>query len=131
MFRSKAAIFVALMVVFAITCFAPVMASADSLQNNKNLWRNITIGSALVAGVLTSATTAQAMLALSGSLASVSSSEEMAEHLVQTIPSVIDCDRAIVSLALYAAESSWAYATHGFDDQAAANGGFARQVDAG
>jgi diguanylate cyclase (GGDEF)-like protein len=66
------------------------------------------------------ATTAQAMLALSGSLASVSSSEEMAQHLVQTIPSVIDCDRAIVSLALHAAESTWAYATHGFDDQAAA-----------
>jgi diguanylate cyclase (GGDEF)-like protein len=65
------------------------------------------------------ATTAQALLALSGSLASVASSEEMAQLLVHTIPSVIDCDRAIVSLALWAAEPTWAYATNGFDDQTA------------
>jgi diguanylate cyclase (GGDEF)-like protein len=65
------------------------------------------------------ATTAQAMLALSASLASVSTSGEMAQHLVQTLPSVIDCDRAIVSLALFASETTWAYATHGFDDQTA------------
>jgi diguanylate cyclase (GGDEF)-like protein len=66
------------------------------------------------------ATTAQAMLALSGSLASASSSEEMANQLVRAIPSVVDCDRAIVSLALFASEHTWAYATHGFDKRTAA-----------
>lgn len=45
------------------------------------------------------AETAQALLALSSSLADFATSDEMAQHLAQTIPSVIDCDRAIVSLA--------------------------------
>jgi diguanylate cyclase (GGDEF)-like protein len=58
---------------------------------------------------------AQALLTLSGSLGSLATSEEMAQHLARTIPSVIDCDRAIVSLALSAGETTWAFATYGFD----------------
>jgi diguanylate cyclase (GGDEF)-like protein len=61
------------------------------------------------------AETAQALLALSSSLGDFSTSDEMAQHLAQIIPSVIDCDRAIVSLALSANETTWAYATYGFD----------------
>ena len=61
------------------------------------------------------AETAQALLALSSSLGGFSTSDEMAHHLASIIPSVIDCDRAIVSLALSASETTWAYATHGFD----------------
>jgi diguanylate cyclase (GGDEF)-like protein len=61
------------------------------------------------------AETAQALLALSGSLGDFSTSDEMAQHLAQIIPSVIDCDRAIVSLALSTSEETWAYATYGFD----------------
>jgi diguanylate cyclase (GGDEF)-like protein len=66
------------------------------------------------------ATTAQALLALSGALASLAGSGEMAEHLARTVPSVIDCDRVIVSLANTGAESDWVYATHGFDEATAA-----------
>jgi diguanylate cyclase (GGDEF)-like protein len=66
------------------------------------------------------AETAQALLALSGSLGDFSTSDEMAQHLAQIIPSVIDCDRAIVSLALSASETTWAYATYGFDFATAA-----------
>jgi diguanylate cyclase (GGDEF)-like protein len=61
------------------------------------------------------AETAQALLALSGSLGGFSTSDEMAQHLASIIPSVVDCDRAIVSLALSATETTWAYATFGFD----------------
>ena len=61
------------------------------------------------------AETAQALLALSSSLGGISTSDEMAQHLASIIPSVIDCDRAIVSLALSVNETTWAYATHGFD----------------
>ena len=61
------------------------------------------------------AETAQALLALSSSLGDFTTSEEMAQHLASIIPSVIDCDRAIVSLALSASETTWAYATYGFD----------------
>ncbi len=66
------------------------------------------------------AETAQALLALSSSLGDFSTSEEMAQHLASIIPSVIDCDRAIVSLALSASETTWAYATYGFDAPTAA-----------
>jgi diguanylate cyclase (GGDEF)-like protein len=65
------------------------------------------------------ATTAQALLALSSSLADLSTGEDMAAHLARTIPSVIDCDRAIVALADAGAEAKWIYATHGFDEQTA------------
>jgi diguanylate cyclase (GGDEF)-like protein len=58
---------------------------------------------------------AQALLALSSSLGGISTSDEMAQHLASIIPSVIDCDRVIVSLALSVNETTWAYATHGFD----------------
>ena len=61
------------------------------------------------------AETAQALLALSSSLGGFTTSDEMAQHLASIIPSVIDCDRAIVSLALSASETTWAYATYGFD----------------
>jgi diguanylate cyclase (GGDEF)-like protein len=61
------------------------------------------------------AETAQALLALSSSLGGFSTSDEMAQHLASIIPSVIVCDRVIVSLALSANETTWAYATHGFD----------------
>jgi diguanylate cyclase (GGDEF)-like protein len=61
------------------------------------------------------AETAQALLALSGSLGCFTTSDEMAQHLASIIPSVIDCDRVIVSLALSASEPTWAYATYGFD----------------
>jgi diguanylate cyclase (GGDEF)-like protein len=61
------------------------------------------------------AETAQALLALSSSLGNFLTSDEMAQHLASIIPSVIDCDRAIVSLALSANEDTWAYATYGFD----------------
>jgi diguanylate cyclase (GGDEF)-like protein len=61
------------------------------------------------------AETAQALLALSSSLGGFTTSDEMARHLASIIPSVIDCDRAIVSLALSAGETTWAYATNGFD----------------
>jgi diguanylate cyclase (GGDEF)-like protein len=67
------------------------------------------------------AETAQALLALSSSLGDFSTSDEMAQHLSQIIPSVIDCDRVIVSLALSAGETTWAYATHGFDVATAAS----------
>jgi diguanylate cyclase (GGDEF)-like protein len=66
------------------------------------------------------ATTAQALLALSGVLASLGSSAEMAEHLAQTVPSVIDCDRVIVALADSGGETDWVYATNGFDEATAA-----------
>jgi diguanylate cyclase (GGDEF)-like protein len=66
------------------------------------------------------ATTAQALLALSGTLADLSTSEEMAEHLSRTVPSVLDCDRAIVALASTGDEAKWVYATHGFDRESAA-----------
>jgi diguanylate cyclase (GGDEF)-like protein len=66
------------------------------------------------------ATTAQALLALSGTLADLSTSEEMAEHLSRTVPSVIDCDRVIVALASTGREVEWVYATHGFDQDTAA-----------
>jgi len=60
------------------------------------------------------AETAQALLALATSLGDFSTSEQMAQHLAQIIPSVIDCDRAIVSLAISATEGTWAFATSGF-----------------
>ena len=66
------------------------------------------------------ATTAQALLALSGTLSDLSTTEEMAEHLSRTVPAVIDCDRAIVSLASTGDEEKWVYSTHGFDQEAAA-----------
>jgi diguanylate cyclase (GGDEF)-like protein len=66
------------------------------------------------------ATTAQALLALSGKLADLSSSEDMAAHLCRTVPSVIDCDRVIVALASNESDTEWAYATHGFDPETAA-----------
>ena len=66
------------------------------------------------------ATTAQALLALSARLADLSTSEEMAEHLCRTVPSVIDCDRVIVALASSGGEAGWVYATHGFDHETAA-----------
>jgi len=60
------------------------------------------------------ATTAQALLALSSSLAELGTSQEMAEHMARTVPSVIDCDRAIVVLAGSSIEKDWVYASHGF-----------------
>ncbi len=66
------------------------------------------------------ANTAQALLALSGKLADLSTSEEMAGHLCRTVPSVIDCDRVIVALASSGSEAGWVYATHGFDSDTAA-----------
>jgi diguanylate cyclase (GGDEF)-like protein len=66
------------------------------------------------------ATTAQALLALSSTLAELSTNEEMAEHLSRTVPSVIDCDRVIVALASTGEEGRWIYATQGFDDETAA-----------
>ena len=66
------------------------------------------------------ATTAQALLALSGKLADLSTSEEMAALLCRTVPSVIDCDRVIVALASSGSEPEWSYATHGFDRETAA-----------
>ena len=81
------------------------------------------------------ATTAQALLVLSGKLADLSTSEEMATLLCRTVPSVIDCDRVIVALASSASEDGWAYATHGFQRETAdeltalAPGTFAGRVD--
>ncbi len=81
------------------------------------------------------ATTAQALLALSGKLADLSTSEEMAALLCRTVPSVIDCDRVIVALASSGGESAWVHATHGFDRETAAEltslapGAFAGRVD--
>ena len=66
------------------------------------------------------ATTAQALLALSSTLAELSTSEEMADHLSRTVPSVIDCDRVIVALASTGHEARWIYAIHGFDEETAA-----------
>ena len=66
------------------------------------------------------ATTAQALLALSGKLADLSTSEEMAALLCRTVPSVIDCDRVIVALASSGSEPGGSYATHGFDRETAA-----------
>jgi hypothetical protein len=42
----------AILVVFALTALAPglALASAASRQKNKNLWRNLAIGSGVVAG---------------------------------------------------------------------------------
>jgi diguanylate cyclase (GGDEF)-like protein len=65
------------------------------------------------------ATTAQALLALSGSLADLATSEEMAEHLAHTVPSVIDCDRVFVALGDSGSERDWVYATHGFGQRTA------------
>jgi diguanylate cyclase (GGDEF)-like protein len=66
------------------------------------------------------ATTAQALLGLSSSLADLVTSEEMTQHVAATVPSVIDCDRAIVALASSGAEKTWVYATHGFSRSVAA-----------
>jgi diguanylate cyclase (GGDEF)-like protein len=66
------------------------------------------------------ATTAQALLALSSSLASLGTSKEMAQHLARTVPSVIDCDRVVVSLASVGVDGEWVYATKGFDRRTAA-----------
>jgi len=66
------------------------------------------------------ANTAQALLALSGKLADLSTSGEMAAHLCRTVTSVIDCDRVIVALASNGGEAGWVYATHGFDHETAA-----------
>jgi diguanylate cyclase (GGDEF)-like protein len=65
------------------------------------------------------ATTAQALLALSSALGELSSSEEMAAHVAKAIPSVIDCDRAIIALADTTGEARWTYATQGFDPETA------------
>jgi diguanylate cyclase (GGDEF)-like protein len=66
------------------------------------------------------ATTAQALLALSSSLSSLTSSEEMAQQLARTVPSVIDCDRVVISLADTGGTGGWVYATLGHDQRTAA-----------
>lgn len=61
------------------------------------------------------AATATTLLALSSSLAELSTSEEMVQHLARTIPSVIDCDRVLISLDDPDGTTARVHATYGFD----------------
>jgi diguanylate cyclase (GGDEF)-like protein len=58
--------------------------------------------------------TARALLELSTSLAEVTTVAEMATKLVETVPAVMSCDRALVVLAVGAGTHAGIAATHGY-----------------
>ena len=61
------------------------------------------------------ATAAEALLALSSSLADLGTSQEMLGRLARAVPSVIDCDRVLVLLTDPARHTFRVQATYGFD----------------
>lgn len=60
--------------------------------------------------------TARALLQLAGSLAEVTSVDEMAARLARAVPEVIDCDRAVVVLVDPATSAARIAATVGYDE---------------
>ena len=58
---------------------------------------------------------AKALLALAGSLAEITTVEEMARSLVRAIPAVIGADRAVFAIADRVRGTARALAVHGFD----------------
>jgi diguanylate cyclase (GGDEF)-like protein len=58
---------------------------------------------------------AEALLALSSSLADLATNEETVARLARAVPSVIDCDRVVVSLIDPASQIARVQATYGFD----------------
>jgi diguanylate cyclase (GGDEF)-like protein len=93
--------------------FSPLERSV--LESYARLAASALDSQATLADARQQATTAEALLALSSSLADLGSTEEMLRRLAHAIPSVINCDRVAIWLIEPGSEAARAAATFGFD----------------
>jgi len=63
------------------------------------------------------ATTAQALLSLSSSLADLASTDEMMLRLAHAVPSVIDCDRVVIWVTAPDSQMATMSASYGYDEE--------------